>query len=581
MGHGTDSSTSWLLAGACATLLGALAAVLPRPAVAEDARFADVTPSAAPPRADAAFDGLADRIDARIDAKIAERKLTSSPPAEDVEFLRRLSLDLTGRIPAPDSVLDFLDDRDAKKRARKIDELLASPAWAAWWADVWTILLVGRVSPVQEVPARRALREWVRGAFARNMPYDAFARALVAASGRSDENPAVFYLLRFRDAPADAAGHAMRLFRGRQIQCAQCHNHPYEKWTPRDFFGVAAFFARMRARSIDASPTGLPLVEVYDAPAGEAFIPDAPSAEPIAPRFLTGAAPDPASPRRAELARLLTAPDDAAFARAAVNRAWAQCFGRGLVEPVDDLRDDNPGTHPELLDELTRAFVAGGYDLRALLRAILNSRAYQRSSRPPPAESAEGRDFYTHAWVRHLTPEQLLESLLRATAALTIGREQPPEMVAEVKRRMLDRFVFLFADDEMREVTHFEGSIPAALLMLNGPFTNSAWFRVREREPARMGEMTPVRAPSRSGPKPEEEVPVVTTLDALFLVDLRPEDRVERLFLSILSRPPRPEERARYLAYLRKRSGLTPLEREACKDIAWALLNSTEFRFNH
>jgi hypothetical protein len=530
---------------ACRALIAAAAVLTPLAAGAQPA---------ATSRDAAAFRGLSARIDARIDEVLAARGLPASPPAVDAAFFRRLSIVLTGCIPAPDDVIGFLEDRDPAKRAKAVDALLASPAWAEHRAGVWTTLLVGRdINIVPQGAPREALRDWLRDRFASGAPFDATVRELVSARS----GPAAYYRSRFAGSPVDATGHIARTFCGLQLQCAQCHNHPYEKWTREDFFGLAAFFA------------------------GEGDdLPDAPSPLPP-PRFLTGEAPAPGADPGAELARMIAGPANPWFAPAAVNRVWAGCFGRGLVEPVDDFRAGDGGTHPELLRELADAFAAGGYDVRALLRAILNTRAWQRSSRPLPG-NGDDPAWYSRAEPRPLTPEELFDSLLRATGVMAPGRGQPAGLASEARRRLLTRFVFLLGDDEQREVADFDDAVPAALLLINGPYANSGKLVVRERDPLERGMAGPAAPPRATvGRTPETERAGVSTIDALFLVDMRVEDRLEQLFVTVLSRPPTAEERERMLAHVRRKSALPALQREAFKDVAWALLNSAEFRCNY
>lgn len=587
-------------------LCGTLVILALAPARADDGpRVANTPPAAAAPAAKTAsaapvpsLDKLTAFIDAQVDAKIAERKLQPAPRADDAAFLRRVTLDLTGRIPSADEAVAFLKDHDPKKREKKIDALLACPEWAEQWAEVWTTLLMGRLNKGREYAARQPVHAWLRDAFAKNMPYDALVRALLTVRGRSDENPAVFYLLRFRDSPPDAVGHVVRTFCGVRIQCAQCHNHPYEKWKQEDFWSVAAFLTRTKVRTVEKPEKGPPIVELVDLPRGEISIPDTKPAKGVAPKFITGEEPAAKAGRRDELARILTAPANPYFAKAFVNRAWYECFGRGLVDPVDDFRASDPGSHPELLEAMAQAFVAGGYDMKALLRAILNTRAYQRASHL----AAEGQDdeaYYTHALLRVMSPEALFESLIRSTGsnALAGGRgaeasttampqamapadaapamARPPDAAARFKEQILRRFVFLFANDEMQEVTDFEGTIPQALLLLNGAITNGgaggrqgAMPRANAKAPA---------ANRKAADRGIQGRPALPMLGDLLRAYEDPDARLDRLFLSILCRTPQPAERSRYRTYLQQRQD----DREAYEDVAWTLLNSTEFMYNH
>ncbi|MBI4575707.1 MAG: DUF1549 domain-containing protein [Planctomycetes bacterium] len=499
---------------------------------------------------------LAGRIDELLAAAFPEGAVPE-PPCDDATFLRRAHLDATGVIPSGEAVEAFLRDRAPDRRARVVDELLASPLHAAFQAMRWTRMLVGYDARLP-VLRRDALLEWLRGRFEENRPYDEVVRDLITATGTNTENGAVNFLLRYAQSRREAAGAMARAFLGLRIHCAQCHDHPYEKWRQADYDGMLAFFARVGVRRVGEGEDMRPVVEVFERPRGQLTVggEEDPGRERavVFPRYLTGegveTGPGPHhEDRRALFARLTTDPANPWFARATVNRVWAHYMGRGLVEPVDDMGESSVPSHPALLEALAVDLAAHRYDLRRLERGILLSAAYQRAT-ASEGPNAEDRDRYLRRYVTPLGPEQLFYSVLAATGLEDVFRARRPKRIEQMKNGYLARLVVTFGDDMMDEILQFEGTVPQALEMLNGTLVNEG-ARVRP-------ESTLGRLLQEGGRKD---------------MDLA----AQRVYLAALGRLPTEAERRRSVLFVREAAS----PREGFEDLLWALLNSSEFIFNH
>jgi len=498
---------------------------------------------------------LSDAIDRRVAAVWTARGLNPSAPASDGAFLRRVSLDVRGTLPTPAEAEAFLDDRDPLKRQKFLDRALVSEESAEHLATYFTNLLVGRTGGTNRFNDRDALRRRLHDAFAKNEPWDALVRDLLSAQGPSSENGAVAFTTRFEGKPAEVAGAASRVFLGMQIQCAECHDHPYQDWSQRDFHGLAAFFARSRPRPILDPEKKRPIgVELRDLPRGEHSMERDGERTVVYPRYRDGRAPTAADAekrgRRASFAEYVTS--DPLFPRALVNRLWDHYLGRGFVDPVDDLNPKAQAWNAGLFDFLTRDFAASGFDLRRLIAGILGSRVYALSTRPSSNNVGDEGNF-SRARPRALSAEEVFHALLRASGAEGAMRRVAAEADGQLRDRYLRRFVFLFANDEMEEQESFQGTIPQALLFLNGPLSNGAF---RAAGAIARGERRPLGTAraiaSQKGP---------------------PGAKVDQLFLTVLTRRPDPEEKAKFTAHLENAKDL----RAACEDALWALLNSTEF----
>lgn len=488
----------------------------------------------------------ADRLAVRVDALLQQRRAAAgvelAQPGSDAEFIRRASLDLTGVIPTPAEVLDFLADPAADKRTRLIDRLLASPGYATHLANTWTDMLLPPEALAERPDQVAPFTAWLRRRFADNLRYDNLVAELLTTTGGPRGAAALFYTASDLK-PEELAASTSRIFLGVQIECAQCHNHPFDHWCQADFWSYAAFFARVQqtAARPDAS------VELLDAASGELTMPD--TGDVVRPKYLGVSLPADAadSNRRRQLAIWIVSRDNPYFARVAVNRVWAKLFGRGLVHPADDFANHNPPSHPELLDELALWFVAKGCDLKALYRELANTSAYQATSATP--ESGEPPpELFAVMQIKTLTPNQLYDCLAKATRRVPLAAAPNGEQPAADAARAIFLARFQTGD---RQTSEFQAGIPQILSMMNGPLTSEATH------------------PDQGG--------LLLTLDAPFFTD---EQRVESLFLATLSRLPRDEERRQFMAYV-ERGGSTGDRRQALGDVLWALLNSPEFILNH
>lgn len=473
---------------------------------------------------------LAQTIDHHVAARCTEEKVALVGRSTDAEFLRRAYLDVTGAIPPVAEVRRFLADPAPDKRTVLIDRLLAGPGYVRHASARWRELLSPDDAERQQ-PALAALETWLQRQFANDVPYDQLARAVLTLSlaetplrpgaAGNEPTPRLFYLGR-ENKPDELAAAMTRRFLGVRLECAQCHNHPHAKWTRADFWSQAAFFVSLR-QGKDARELMIP---------GED--------RKVAARFLDGAAlPADAADARQALAGWLTAADNPYFARAAVNRLWEQFFGVGLVDPVDDLIAENPPSHPALLDELAREFVAVRFDLKFVTRAIMLSETYQRTSVESRAGAAPDPRLFSRMNVKALTPAELLDSLIEATAY------RAPNL-ARQRAALLARFP---QSDRRLEG---QSSIPQALALMNGELLAAAI-------------------------RPDGDNTLAALLASPFLDT---DARVEALFLAALSRPPRADEKARLVKYVTS-GGASGNTEKALGDVFWALLNSAEFIHNH
>ena len=482
-------------------------------------------------------------IDQQISKVWAEAQVPAAGPSDDGEFLRRLSLDLVGRLPSPDEILEFLKDAGPGKRAAKVDQLLALPEYAQAWADLWEAILVGYDEKSRN-DSKKALNTWLRDeVFAKNLPYDKMVVALLSSSGVNMENGPVNFLIKMTQKGGGGgvamASKASRLFMSTQIQCAECHDHPFDRFTQEDFKGMVAFFVRTKAKKVDAKDNKDTRVELYDDAKGEASFGEGKAKKTVAPRFLDEIDPPKDVSRREGFVQLLIRPENPLFAKAVVNRYWARFFGRGIVEPVDDFSNRFKPSHPELLDKLSKEFVTQGHDLAWLIRTIVNSKTYQLSSRKP--ENASADRFFSYADTRPLTPEQLYRSLT-SVLGLQDGQgvmKNPGDMLRQLRQK--------FGDEELADRGSFQGTIPQALLIMNGSMPNGEIGRVNNQ------------------------------LDKILKQFTAPEERLDRIFLTVLCRLPSPREAAKYLPYVKGAGG----KKEPYEDLFWVLLNSSEFLFNH
>ena len=434
-------------------------------------------------------------IDSMVEDAWKKNAVTAAATADDATYFRRLSLDLTGVIPTSTDLSSFLADASPNKREKAVDTLLASPAYVDHMTNLWDRILLGRDTRPGVVD-RFAFRAWLHDQFEKNVPYDKFVRSLVTASGQnsiggrpfdhteaerdqSDAkiNGAVNWFLHFDNLP-DVAGTTSRIFLGVQIQCAQCHDHKSEKWKQTDFRNFAAFFTRTKPELVDKGKKAVgtrrfDLVDVdHPIRAGKNAPADIALYQQATPHSLDGSDFSKAANRRVALADWMTSPKNPWFAREIVNRMWGQFMGRGFFEPVDDYRESNAPMLPELLDKLSADFIASGYDLKHLMRVLALTEAYQRAD----ATSQEGdldEKLWAHFQLQRLGPDELLDSVARATNLDAILQKAAGENIDKLRFAMRKQFSYLFDVDEMSDNhEEFDGTISQALLLMNGNLIN-------------------------------------------------------------------------------------------------------------
>jgi hypothetical protein len=487
-------------------------------------------------------------IDTAVNRPLEENGIRPSPLAEDAEFLRRVYLDLTGVIPPVEKTIAFLDSSDIDKRRKLIDDLLESPEYGKHQTDIWQTLLVPKTSDNRRLQSD-AFVTWLEDGFGSNKPWNRLVSELLTAAGPQDENAATTFFIA-NNTPDKLTDQVSRLFLGVQLQCAQCHDHPFTEWKQDEYWAMAAFFMKVRTNGNpqQAARQGrtLEVVEVNNPRQGRRQpLPD--SAKTVPAKFFQGDQPriNPTEPNRPVLAKWLTAPENPFFARAMVNRTWTQLFGRGLVTPVDDMHDGNPATHPELLDALAGQFAANGFDLKFLIRSICNSQAYQRTSKPYSGNDAD-EIWFSHMPIKSLTPEQMFDSLT-AIIGRNPGRDaRPPRNQGQplpMGAGPRGQFVNFFNVEEGANPVEYQSGVPQVLRLMNSPQFN----------------------PSNSA-----------VVMQLLRARATKTEIAEKLCLTALSRRPTPEESVKWTAFLSKESDM----RRAAGDLLWAMLNSSEFALN-
>lgn len=504
-------------------------------------------------------------IDRIIEQRLEQEKVPASPLADDAEFLRRVYLDVTGRIPTCEQAVAFLDSKEPDRRAKLIDELLARPEYGFHFANIWRDLIVDRSSEQSQVRQLYSWEfvNWLADNFNKGKGWDDIVAEMLTAEGAAKENPAATFIMANRmnefPRPEDLVGMAGKLFMGVNIRCAQCHDHPQvEEWKQDDFWGMAAFFGQLRDHGM--GPNGVSrnpaffegpnpdekketsyvkrmqragLVPPQEGPQiGIPTIADPAKVERLVQaKYFLDRAPTLSEKDgyRSRLAGWMTSPENPYFAKAAVNRLWAHFLGQGIVNPVDDMSPARTPSHPELLALLEKEFRSSGFDYRHVIRLICNSTSYQRTSKPL-AENKDDDTLFSRQAIKLLSADQTVDSL-----SIAIGRTPP---AGKNRDRSTEVFATREADDPSTDFSH---GIPQFLHQMNAGLANSP--------PSILNKLT-------TGKSNEEAV--------------------ANLYLAALSRRPRPEETQRMLGYLEKVDN----PRQGYLDIYWVLLNSAEFILN-
>jgi hypothetical protein len=500
----------------------------------------------------------ANYIDRLVFAKLRQMEILPADLTTDEEFLRRVSYDLTGLPPTAAEVRAFLADQRADKRARVIDALLERPAHAEFWALKWGDLLKIRFDLMGD-KGTWGMYRWLRDSVASNKPFDRFVREIITAEGSCDANPAANFWRVFPTAE-DAAEATTQVFLGVRLLCAKCHDHPFEKWVQKDYYGMSAFFTQV-GRKAGRRPQELVIFR-NDTPA-QARHPR--TGQTVNPTYLASqsvAVTDKEDARKL-LADWLTRKDNPFLARATVNRLWSHLFGKGIIDPVDDIRSSNPPVNGPLLDALTKDFIDHDFDVRHLLRTILNSRVYQLSARVNRFNADDQRNF-SHALPRRLSAEQLLDSITLATGvranfkarfsgagtiALPVGGVRAGQLPdKQLTAELLDLFGRPRGESTCACERHEEASMTQALHLING---KSLERRLADQS-GRLARLV--------------KTPKIT-----------PPQMIEEMYLTVLCRRPAMSELALWQQHFEK----TKDHFKAAQDLMWVLFNTKEFLFNH
>jgi hypothetical protein len=479
-------------------------------------------------------------IDRQLAARWTAERVKPADRADDAEFMRRVYLDLAGKIPPVSEVREFLADRSADKRQRLVEKLLDSSSYVNHFTNVWQARLVPENNASGFGGPRPDLEAWLRRQLLDNAPYDQMVRDILtsgagvqAAAGGSDPTPAAFYQVNGNQ-PENLAASASKLFLGIKLECAQCHDHKFTDLTREQFWGMAAFFTTAQPQGANAGR--------------QIVIPNTPKV--VQARFLDGTEPSwhEGEDARVVLANWVASADNPYFARAGANWLWDHFFGVGLVHPYDDMIPEHAPSHPELLDELADQFTRNNFDMKYLIRAITASRAYNLSSMAPAGSARQAPQLFARMGVRGLTADQLFASLAEATGYRDSLRQgQLAGFGVSSRAEFLAKFSN--ASDNPTEV---QTSILQALAIMNGRFMDDVTSLERSE----------MLAAVTDGPFKD------------------PAQRIEALYLAALSRPPRPAESARLVRYVTSGSP-THDPKKALGDVFWALLNSGEFVTNH
>jgi hypothetical protein len=504
--------------------------------------------------------------------KLETLRLPPSPTCWDNEFIRRAMLDAAGILPTPDEVAKFVADTAPDKRAKLIDAILERPEFVDYWTYKWSDLLLVSTRKLPE-PAMWAFYQWIRKSVADNKPWDRFARELITAAGSSLDNGAANYFVMHKDITELTETTSVTLL-GMSITCARCHNHPLEKWTQNQYYGLANLFSRVRMKNGERSGD----VVVFASSAGDVPHPRSGVAMPPQPLDAPPMPADSPADRRAFFADWLTQPDNPFFARALVNRVWANFLGRGLVDPEDDLRLTNPASNEELLAALAKDFARHKFDVKHLVRTIMNSATYQRSSNPLPENAADDR-YYSRYLVRRLSAEVILDAysqvtgvptpfnLLRSnagdaesgTSSYPLGTRAIEIPDALVASRFLDAFGRPDRSQTCSCERQADSSVTQALHLNNGNTLNDKLRAANSR------------------------------VEQWLTDKISDDDAINRVFLLALARPPSDAEHQKLRAVLAESAkepapdekAAVELRRQTLQDLFWAVMTDREFLFNH
>ena len=499
------------------------------------------------------------------EAVFANLKLLGIPPSEvcdDATFIRRVSLDISGRLPSEEETKAFLANKSAGKRGQWIEELLRSPDYADFFAGKWTAVLKNRRDDASDIVSNFAFHAWVRDSLLANKPYDQFVRELLAATGTVVGNPPVAWYKRVKE-PKDQIEDVAQLFLGVRMQCAQCHHHPFERWSQDDYYSLAAFFSQVGRKPSETR--GEDLIFHKRGIAAAKNIKSGLSLKPAALGDQVAAiAPD--EDPRLRLADWLRSPKNPFFAKALVNRYWKHFFQRGLIEPEDDIRESNPASNPELLAALEKRFIESGFDLKDLVRVITTSNAYQLSALPNKHNVGD-RQNYSRYYPRRLPAEVMLDAVDKLAGTQTDFANLPSGTRAVAlpdNSYNNNPFLRVFGRPEGESVCECEriqsSSLAQSLFMINA---NDIRQKLANQSTGRAQRLANDKRPAK--------------------------EKIEELYFAAFGRQPRPDELQTALNYLTEKrinAQGKPVDAgraafENYQDLIWALMNSKEFLFNH
>ncbi len=494
-------------------------------------------------------------VDKHTFAKLKQMSIAPSELCADDEFVRRAFLDCIGRMPTAEEAKAFLADKDSAKRDKLIDRLVEMPEFADFWALKWADVLRSSRKSIQ-TKGSYGFQAWLRGHFLSNTPMDEVVRELITSSGNTYNNPPANYYRIAKD-PQSLAETTAQLFLGVRMQCAKCHNHPFEKWTQDDYYGMAAWFARVKTKPeeyVGSKPAAkAPAAEIiFLARNGEITQPR--TQKTMKPRYpgIGDVDVKPDADRRETLAAWLTASENPFFSKSVANRVWFHLLGKGIVDPVDDFRESNPACNDDLLDALAKDFAEHKFDMKHLVKTIMKSRTYQLSALPNDTNRDDTK-YFSHAVTKLLTAEQLLDAICDVTAVpekyagLPAGTRAIQLPDGEVNHPFLKTFGQPARELACECERESDGNLAQALQLINGPTVNE-----KIRNPNnRLG-------PLLAAKKSDDEI-------------------LTELYFVALARAPFEDEKKLALAHITKAAD----KRKAWEDVLWALINTREFLFRH
>ncbi|RLT12168.1 MAG: DUF1553 domain-containing protein, partial [Planctomycetota bacterium] len=487
----------------------------------------------------------ANYIDGLVASKMKKLRMSPSALCDDETFLRRVYLDIIGTTPTVTEASAYLDSKAPDKRAKMIDELLGRKEFTELWVNKWAEILQIRSSVQVSYKAMFLYYNWLMEKISKNTPMDKMVQELLGANGGTFKNPATNFYQQTTDQLVLTESVA-QVFMGMRIQCAQCHNHPFDRWTQDDYYGFSAFFSQIGRKGTDDYRETV----VFNSQGGDTRHPVGGRVMP--PKFLGDEAPNTVGKdRRVILAEWLASPRNPFFAKSFVNRVWAHFYGLGIVEPVDDFRVSNPASNPELLDELAKRFTESNYDLRKIVREICNSRTYQRSTQRNDSNLTDEKNF-AHANLRRIQAESLLDTISVVTDTkdkfngLPTGSRAVQIADGGYSTYFLTTFGRATRETPCSCEVKMEPTLSQALHLLNGDTVN-------------------------------QKIKTGGVIEKLMKDKPKLEDRISDLYIRCFARRPTPEE----VAKVTKALAIEPDPKKAMEDLFWALLNSREFLFNH